>query len=480
MSLLEIMNSPWAIQAGKFDEIRAIYQTHLKGEKIDIKALESRIGPLPGTDQGYEVVNGNAIIPIDGPIAQKMNLMSKVSGGASTQLIERDIKDAINDASVERIVLKVNSPGGTVAGTAELASFIYESRSEKPIITFSDGVMASAAYWIGSASSEMYISSETVGVGDIGVVISVENTAKAEEESGYKIIEIAAGKYKRIYSQHSEPTEEGLSYLESLGAKHYETFVSDVAKHRGVSFESALNGMADGRLFIGSQAVDAGLVDGIMTFDELVGNNSTIDIEIDSEMLGAGSLNESIAEAVSSAVENTEAGESLTSNEEEVDMEITMETLLAESPEIAEVLRAEGRESAMKEIDAVKQEAIKEGAEGERARILAVKDQMIPGHEELVEALMFDGVTTGAEAAVKVVQAAKATAATFAESLVADEIKPLEDPKDESSASNLPLEEQCKANWNQDAKLRAEFGSYDAYFHFQKAFDSGQARILTK
>src|SRR4030067_2682761 len=98
MKMLDILNSPWAIIPEKLQEIKNIYVTHVRGEKIDIKGLEAKLGrPLQNEPQGYDLINGNAIIPIQGVIAKKMNLMTQISAGASTELIARDIKTALND-----------------------------------------------------------------------------------------------------------------------------------------------------------------------------------------------------------------------------------------------------------------------------------------------------------------------------------------------------------------------------------------------
>src|SRR3972149_505251 len=106
MRLIDIITSPWAIQPEKLVEIRGIYETHLRGEKIDIKAVEARIGkPLNNQPQGYEVIDGVAVIPVDGVIAKRMNLFTQISGGVSTDLLARDLKAAIN-----RPIHKSDSP----------------------------------------------------------------------------------------------------------------------------------------------------------------------------------------------------------------------------------------------------------------------------------------------------------------------------------------------------------------------------------
>ncbi len=270
MKLLDILTSPWAIVPEKYAEIQEIYFTHLRGEKIKVKEVEARIGRrLENEEQGYQLVNGVGIVPINGVIAKRMNMFQEISGGASCELIARDFREAMNDRKVKAVLLDIDSPGGTVDGTQDLAKMIFEHRGQKPIAAFTDGQMASAAYWIGAAADEIFISGDTPQVGSIGVVASHVDVSKAEESRGIKTTEIYAGKYKRIASRYAPLSEEGKATLQDMVDYLYEVFVDDVAKFRGVSQEDALK-MADGKLFMGKRAQKAGLVDGIKTFDQVI------------------------------------------------------------------------------------------------------------------------------------------------------------------------------------------------------------------
>jgi signal peptide peptidase SppA len=271
MRVIDVLNSPWAIIPDKLQEIQAIYATHLRGEKIDIKGLEAKLGqPLQNTEQGYSIIDGVAVIPIDGVISKRMNLFSQISGGASTELIGRDIKAALADPEAHSLLLQVDSPGGTVDGTQPLAQMILAARGTKPIVTYVDGMMASAAYWIGSAADAAYIGADTAQVGSIGVVASHTDYSRREEMMGVKTTEIYAGKYKRIASSYKPLSEDGKQYIQDMVDYLYSVFVADVAKQRGTDAETVLTNMADGRVFTGRQAVEAGLVDGVATMEQLI------------------------------------------------------------------------------------------------------------------------------------------------------------------------------------------------------------------
>lgn len=271
MKILDVLNAPWAILPDRLNEIREIYFTHLRGEKIDINIIETQTGKkLQNEEQGYEMQGKVALIPIEGVIAKKMNLFSRISGGVSTQLIERDFKQAMADPAVESIVFVIDSPGGTVDGTQELANLIYESRGQKPVLGYTDGSMASGAYWIGSAMDQLYVSGDTTVVGSIGVVAQHTDVSKAEEARGFKTTEITAGKYKRIASEHAPLSDEGRAVIQGIVDDIYTAFVNDVARNRSASVDDVLTKMADGKLFIGKKALEAGLVDGVSTLAGLI------------------------------------------------------------------------------------------------------------------------------------------------------------------------------------------------------------------
>lgn len=273
MKIIDVLTSPWAIVPAKLFEIQEIYRTHLRGDKIDIEAIEAKTGaPLKNETKAYQVINDTAVIPIQGVIAKKMNMFARISGGVSTQLVGNDIKDALADDSIKSILLDIDSPGGTVDGTQELADIVFAGREKKPIVAYSDGMIASAAYWIGSAADKIYISGDTIDIGSIGVVASHVDYSGYEKQIGVKTTEIYAGKYKRIDSYYKPLTKEGKQYIQDQVDYLYSIFVDQIAKHKGVSSDTVLKNMADGKIFIGKQAVTAGLVDGVSTFDRLINN----------------------------------------------------------------------------------------------------------------------------------------------------------------------------------------------------------------
>jgi capsid assembly protease len=436
MNLLDILNSPWAIQPEKLREINAIYSAHVRGERIDLEALEAKLGrPVRSEPKRFEVVDGVAVIPLEGVIAKRMNLFSDISGGTSSELVGRDIRDAVGDSSVHSIVLAVDSPGGTVDGTQALADQVMAAREQKPVVTFASGTMASAAYWIGSAASRAYIADSTTAVGDIGVVATHVDVSAAEEKQGIKTTEIFAGKYKRIATQHAPLSKEGRETIQDQVDYTYSLFVGAVAKQRGATEKKVLEDMADGRIFIGQQAVDAGLVDGITTLGALITD-----------------LNSQRAAARTSL---------------EASMPITRDQLAAEAPDVLTAILAEG-------------------ATAERERIQAVESALIPGHEALINSLKYDGKTDGGAAALAVLGAERSLRTQAAAHLRSDAPKPVPTVSapivDTVAAEDTeaPIEDRCKAKWERDQKVRSEFGTLAAYTAYSRAIEGNLVRVLGK
>jgi len=347
-TIIDIVSGPWAILPDRLIEIRSIYSTHLRGEKISIPDVEAKLGrKLDNRYQGFQVQDGVAIIPIDGAIAKKMNLFSQISGGASTQLIQRDLEQALNDPKIKGIILQIDSPGGTVDGTSELADFIFQSRGQKPLIAYSDGMICSAAYWIASAADSIFISGSTNNIGSIGVVASHRDYSGYEKGAGVKTTEITAGKYKRISSQYEPLSDEGRADIQDKVDALYGVFVDAVARNRGVSTKTVLNDMADGRVFIGQQAISNGLVDGVSTLDELID-------KIAAGVPVGGNKKQSSA----GVAENKIVEESIMDKEQ----------LKAQHPELYESVLAEGKALAAAEAETKSKEAVAE----ENSRIIAL------------------------------------------------------------------------------------------------------------
>lgn len=484
MKLTELLTSPWAILPDSLREIQQIYATHLKGEKIDIAAVEARLGrPLANEQQRYQVREGGiAVLPVEGVVAPKANLFTEISGGTSAQMLIQQVQSAAADTRVKGVVQVIDSPGGSVFGTPEWAAAVADLAKVKPVVTVSDATIASAAYWGGSAANAVYLTGPTVQAGSIGVYARM---GLSQPDPGS--VEFVRGKYKRSAINGQPPTAEYMAYYEAQLDHLYTVFADTVAQQRGVSVEDVLANMADGRVFIGQQAIDAGLADGFATVDDIVERMATNPAQYASRrkaVFALGGLSAEpagvLAGGTSQPTEPVLLGTPATT-EGNPPMKPTREQIAAEAPELLQAILAEG-------------------ATAERERIQAVEAQLIPGHEALIATLKFDGKSGPGEAAMAINAAERSLRTAAAQASAAEAPKPvavvpsqtitavLPSATEQAAAAaasagvdaTLPLEERCQAAWDKDASLRKEFSSAAAFTAYTRATEEGRAKVFAR
>ena len=177
---------------------------------------------------------------------------------------------AATDTSVKHIILDVDSGGGAVSGVDDTAKLIrLVNDNVKPVTAFTDGAMYSAAYWLGASAGQVF-ASKAAGMGSIGVIATHMERSEMLKEAGIGVTVIRAGKYKALANGVEKLTEEGKAQIQAGVDAAYKIFVGHVAEMRGKSYEFADSVMAQGREFYGQAGVDAGLIDGIKSFDQVM------------------------------------------------------------------------------------------------------------------------------------------------------------------------------------------------------------------
>lgn len=445
-----VQDTAWAITRAKMDEINALVERRLHGEQMEFPAaLQGKSGNR--ADEGYQVRNGVAVLPVYGVLAKRMNLVTEMSGGTSMQLLARDLKKALADPKVRSILLDVESPGGTVDGTQDLANLVLAARDSKPVVAYANGQMASAAYWIGSAAS-IIVAGETAQVGSIGVIAMHYDRSEQDQKLGVKRTAIYAGKFKRAGGDEQPLSAEDREYLQERVDDYYTLFLNSVAENRRVDAETAQKKMADGRIFVGKKALKAGLIDQIGNFDDALALARA----------KGGSMSQTREKL---QAESPELFQALLA---EGAASVTLESLLAQDPGAADKLRAEGREAGVK-------------LERERAA-------------EILEAagvtgLIFEGVQKGLEVkdALKSFLAHQDQVKTEALGALVSQApppvgtEPLKVETHNEPPDNAPIETRAKAEWDKDATLQAEFGGkFETYLAYKRADEAGLAKQITK
>ena len=465
----------WAILPDELDKIKSQVE-HVKAE--DVKSFFVDEENLKSADSGYFVEGKVGILPIGGIIQPKWDIWAWFFGGTSLDILTRDFNRLLENDSIETIVLDIDSPGGVVNCVQEFANMIFAARDKKPIYAVTSGAMASAAYWIGAAAEEVFVTDEAAVTGSIGVVVSHVDYSKLEERLGIKTTEIVAGKKKRITSGAAPLSEEGRAELQARVDHIYNAFVGDIAKFRNVEVERVLAEMADGQIFLGSQGVEAGLVDEVMTTNVLL------------ERINA------VIDGSSSNDNNFYRGQDMTiskSKKVETKQAITAEMVKAEYPEAYDTIFNIGVDAAAETVNQEsfdkgkaegiaegKAEGIKEGAKAEAERIKAVECQALPGHDALIQKLKFDGVTTGDKAAVAILAAERTRNVKGLKALEEEAVKPVEEELEEGDEKKKKEEEKpLESRWAASKELRAEFGdSFESFKAYEENVKKGNIKVF--
>jgi protease-4 len=172
--------------------------------------------------------------------------------------------------AIKAIILRIDSPGGSVAPAQELYRQIRKLKKDKPVVASIQTVGASAAYYIASAADRVVCSEGTI-TGSIGVIMILPNLDEITEKIGLKVNVIKAGKFKDIGSMVRPMTEDEREYLKRFAKGVHSQFINDVAKAReGKIDRKELEEVADGRFFTGKRAKELGLVDSMGNFYDAV------------------------------------------------------------------------------------------------------------------------------------------------------------------------------------------------------------------
>jgi signal peptide peptidase SppA len=251
----------WAILPDKLEQLEEVLNQFIAGDNV---LVNDDVSQDPFVSRG-----GVAVIPVTGTITKRAYGLSAMSGVRTTLDIQNDIQSALDNSAVSGIVLSIDSPGGTVDGTKELADFIAKAKDVKPIVSYVDGLMASAAYWIGCQATSI-VCYDTAKVGSVGVVVKHQEASKVEEKLGVVTTFIYQGKYKVAGNQHEALSAEDKAYIQGHVDTYYSMFVDSVAEGRGIDRDTVIKDIALGSVFIGKDALAINLVDSIGNMNDAI------------------------------------------------------------------------------------------------------------------------------------------------------------------------------------------------------------------
>jgi signal peptide peptidase SppA len=269
--LAAVAATPWAIEPNKGRELASLLSRRVAGERATVDELtvaataraasQSRKSkPRPATV---------AVIPLHGVMMQRADLLMEACGILSTDQIGQLVDQAADDTSVEAIVLDVDSPGGSVFGTPELAAKVAAAAKQKKVIAVANSMAASAAYYVTSQASEVVVTPGGM-VGSIGVVMMHVDESEALKLAGQVVTVIASSDTKKGGVDPGPLSPAWKAQLETLTAGYFDLFVKAVATGRRVAQKTVKDDFGDGGMLLAEAAVKVGMADKVATLDDVL------------------------------------------------------------------------------------------------------------------------------------------------------------------------------------------------------------------
>ena len=209
-----------------------------------------------------------ALVTVEGSLVTKYSPWNPYFGLVSYDEIRSAVYAAATADDVDSVVLYMRTPGGNASGIEDTGEFIKKVDSKiKPVYSFTDTSMLSGGYWLGSYGREIY-SSRLAAVGSIGVILVHMSIAEMLKEAGVEATVIRKGEFKALGTPYEKLDSKAREQIEGQMGKIYDEFLATVSENRDISVEMLLKTAAEGRVFLGTDALTVGLVDKVMSFDD--------------------------------------------------------------------------------------------------------------------------------------------------------------------------------------------------------------------
>jgi signal peptide peptidase SppA len=377
--LSELRSTPWAITPERARTIANVlsektimeasrqmpsYRRAIEAREEDPETLWTGSHKVRVTD------DGTAVVPIRGTISKRISLMGAMSGGTSADMLRSTASELRERPDVQSVVFDVDSGGGSIEGVELAAREIRALREEKRTVAVANDKMYSAAYWLGSAASKVFVTPSS-GVGSIGVLSILMEQSEALEEAGINVEVIRSTEDKARPTGYEEFREADLEKIQDSVNLYHERFVEALEMNRDFTSEKAAR-LADGNTHDPQTAMSKDLADHEASLEEVI---AALDAE-----------NREARELSRRASELAEENERLEAKLEEAEERI--ETLEAEVEEMEETVEA---------ADAALAEYAKQDVEDKATRIVEAAHERGQIKAEDIDFFVEMGVEQGTE-----------------------------------------------------------------------------------
>lgn len=261
-----VLAAEWAIHEPKLEEIKGFLEAKASGVDLTEEEIWASFGARLSSGDGddpYEptIEGGVALLEFNGIMSPRMNMLTRFSGGVSTEKFSEKLLALAGNPEVKTVAVKGNTPGGVVAGVEEFGLVVRQLAAVKRVVLVGQsGMIASAGYYGWSGATEM-VSTPSTQWGSIGVISAVYETTSQEKMRGEKWRIFRAGRLKGAGNPHEKLTEEMEKALQARVDTPHKMFLSFVAESRGKSVAEVGQKWGEGTLFYAEEALQLGMID---------------------------------------------------------------------------------------------------------------------------------------------------------------------------------------------------------------------------
>lgn len=262
----------WAITESKLAAILEFVEHRIEHGKMSDAEIRAALGGVDDFTRAQTVERYGpvAVMNLTGTISQKANLVTRYSGGTSTEQFASLFQETMADPAVKAMVINIDSPGGSVFGVQELSDLIFGARGQGKRMTAVANPMAfSAAYWIGTAADRLVVT-PSGEVGSVGVLaVHVDESAR-NAKAGYAVTIVRSSENKAAFSNLEPLSDVGYQQIKAGVDRIRDQFVADVARNRAGVKAKAPKDFGGGLTYGAADAVKNGMADGVGTLQGVI------------------------------------------------------------------------------------------------------------------------------------------------------------------------------------------------------------------
>lgn len=265
----KIYNQPLAMPSALASQLKSALDSQAFDPKINLGGFASKfIGARDQTSRYRVTDDGVALVPVSGVLLDRGDWLGDLGGWATSyEGLAEQFRRLAKDAAIKTVVLDIDSGGGMVAGLWDCCAELAKLKKTKKVYAVAANMAASAAYAIGCAAHQFYVSRSGVA-GSIGVVVLHQSIQRLLDAAGVDTTIITAGEHKADGNMFQQLSHGARSELAAEIDRSYDQFVAHVVKHR--SIDDAAVRATQARVYSGQLAVAAGLADGVKSIEDLL------------------------------------------------------------------------------------------------------------------------------------------------------------------------------------------------------------------